>query len=656
MKIQHLILVIFLLIISLLPSFASAADKDEIQINNTERILQAPEGITYQWYYNGVALEGQTDQYLINIYKSGKYAVEVFSLTGKSSSKEVFIIAEANAIRKIFLIGDSTVCNYNANKYPMTGWGQVLQHFINSDAFVIDNRAIGGRSSRSFHEEGRWTEVKTAMNSGDFLLIQFGHNDRDYSKAERYTSPDDYKNYLRIYVNEARALGVIPVLVTPMVMNAWRNGALRNVFTESGAEYVQSMKAVATELNVPLIDLNQKSWNFVNTIGVNYASRFIYHTYPAGEYPNYPDGINDGTHFQEMGAIQMAKYVAEGINELKNHAQVKDIALALRPQYQVNITANVNGAGIITRSESYPEGVTITLKTLVNNGHNFLNWKNSANTILSTNTISTFRMTATTTAFKAYFDKEDELPADCAGVPGGNAVLDNCGICTGGNTGNSACTNSLQGEDACFVEGLFLENTNAGFLGQGYANSDNKAGAIIQFNLYANNSGSVKLNLRYANGGTSNRDAYVKVNGQQVAILTLGFGTWTEWKSTGFNLPLNQGNNDIVLEAVSDGGLPNIDLFAWSDAQVTGSDCIITSNSSSDAEKMVSVYPNPFANTLQLSGKKELTYQIFDISGQLISSGLCAGSCAIGEELKAGVYFIDILSDNQKLNFKIIKQ
>lgn len=109
--------------------------------------------------------------------------------------------------------------------------------FFNSANVKIDNRAIGGRSSRSFYEEGRWTTVKNALTAGDYVFIQFGHNDRDFSKAERYTSVDDYKKFLTIYVNESRAKGAIPVLVSPMVMNAWSNGNMRNVFTENGNNY-----------------------------------------------------------------------------------------------------------------------------------------------------------------------------------------------------------------------------------------------------------------------------------------------------------------------------------------------------------------------------------------------------------------------------------
>jgi lysophospholipase L1-like esterase len=82
---------------------------------------------------------------------------------------------------KVFIIGDSTVANYNVNVYPQAGWGQVIQPYFDSLAVQVINRAIGGRSSRSFYQEGRFTSVLSEMQKGDYLLIQFGHNDRDSS-------------------------------------------------------------------------------------------------------------------------------------------------------------------------------------------------------------------------------------------------------------------------------------------------------------------------------------------------------------------------------------------------------------------------------------------------------------------------------------------
>ena len=177
---------------------------------------------------------------------------------------------------KIFIIGDSTVANYTSSAYPQTGWGQVLQPYFDNSVVQIVNRAIGGRSSRSFYQEGRFTSVLNEIQKGDYLLIQFGHNDRDFTKTERYTSTTDYKTYLSMYVNEARAKGAIPLLVSPMVMNAYNTSGLRNVFTESGNDYRGAMLAVSSELNVAFADLNMKSFNLVKSLGQNYASRYVY--------------------------------------------------------------------------------------------------------------------------------------------------------------------------------------------------------------------------------------------------------------------------------------------------------------------------------------------------------------------------------------------
>ena len=489
------------------------------------------------------------------------------------------VFAANQAVKKIFLVGDSTVTNYRESDYPMAGWGQVLQRFLTSSNFIVDNRAIGGRSSRSFIEEGRWNTVKNAINTGDFVLIQFGHNDRDYSKAERYTPPADYKNYLKQYVNETRSVGGIPVLVTPMVLNAWRNGAKRNVFTESGAEYVQRMKEVANELNVPLIDLNQKSFDFVNTVGVNYATRFIYNSYLAGEYPNYPNGLNDGTHFQEMGALKMAKFVVEGIQSLKNHADVGQIATSLLPQNQVTITSNVLGAGTITRSDSYPLGATVTLKALVNNGHTFLYWKDATNKVVSTNNMYFFTMGSSPVNYVAVFDNDNVITTDCAGVIDGKAVVDNCGICTEGTTNRAACSTSIEAELACSVDGVLSESDNAGFKGTGYVNTTNAQGSSAVWGFNSETAQTINMTIRFANGGTAGRNMTLMVNGVSLGeVMFPSTGAFTSWLSTTVSIPLKAGGNKLELIATTDGGGPNIDLFALNTTTVESGSCTVDCN------------------------------------------------------------------------------
>ena len=235
---------------------------------------------------------------------------------------------------KIWLIGDSTMAdyslyegeNYMKDRYPLTGWGQVFQPFMSSDslhklkhlikadsALVVD-KARGGRSTRTFFEEGRWREVYNGLQEDDLVLIQFGHNDAAESKPERYVNIEGYKEYLRLYVKQAREKGAQPILLTPVNRNyPWENGQLSNVHRD----YPQAMKEVAEELDVPLIDLTQRSIDHFTAMGKEYVSKYYFMNLPAGKYEAYPEGESDNTHFQPEGARAVGRLVFEGLQDLK---------------------------------------------------------------------------------------------------------------------------------------------------------------------------------------------------------------------------------------------------------------------------------------------------------------------------------------------------
>jgi lysophospholipase L1-like esterase len=400
------LLKVLLVTVFYMTAFSSNAisDIDEIFLDKEAKSLIAPEGCKYQWYHNNRKAQGAQFQE-IKVTEPGHYKVEITDENGIVTNAEVRIAVDAaGAIIKIYLIGDSTVCNYSASDYPMTGWGQVLSFFFNAANIQIENRAIGGRSSRSFYEQGRWTPIKDALVSGDFVFIQFGHNDRDYSKAERYTSVADYKKFLTTYCNDTKAKGATPVLVSPMVMNAWSGTTMRNVFTESGNDYRGAMLEVATTLNVPFVDLNMKSWNLYKGLGKDYITRFVYHTYLAGEYPNYPDGITDGTHFQEMGAIENARMIVQGINELSARKEMQPLIQNLKPQYEIAVTADPASAALFTtRTATYPQGLTVTLKTIPKTAGTFQKWNNAMGNSVGTTLITTVKSGTAATSYKAIY-------------------------------------------------------------------------------------------------------------------------------------------------------------------------------------------------------------------------------------------------------------
>lgn len=211
----------------------------------------------------------------------------------------------------IYLVGDSTCADKEVNAYPEAGWGMPFRYFFD-DTVVVKNHAKNGRSTRTFIEEGRWEAILKELEKGDWVFIQFGHNDEVPSKVDRYTTPEQYQANLKRYVEETRKKGAFPVLLTPVTRRSWEGGVL----VDSHKQYAQLMRDVAATMNVPLIDMTQKSMNLVNNFGES-RSQLLYHHLQPGEHPNYPNGKSDDTHFNELGARKMAQLVLDGMEELQ---------------------------------------------------------------------------------------------------------------------------------------------------------------------------------------------------------------------------------------------------------------------------------------------------------------------------------------------------
>ncbi len=159
----------------------------------------------------------------------------------------------------VFLTGDSTAAKKLPEKRPETGWGEMFQQFFDENKVVIENHAMNGRSTRTFISEGRWQMVIDKLKKGDYVFIQFGHNDQSKDKVDRYTPPDDFKNNLRKFVAEVRAKNAIPVLLTPVMRRRFdKDGKFYDVH----GEYPDLTRSVAKELKVQLLDLHKKTEKF----------------------------------------------------------------------------------------------------------------------------------------------------------------------------------------------------------------------------------------------------------------------------------------------------------------------------------------------------------------------------------------------------------
>jgi lysophospholipase L1-like esterase len=211
----------------------------------------------------------------------------------------------------VYLIGDSTMSVKEKRYYPETGWGMPFAHFFDASV-TVDNRAMNGRSTGSFITENRWQPVADQLHEGDYVLIQFGHNDEVKTK-KTYTTEAEFQANLLRFVTETRAAKANPVLLTPVA---------RRQFDASGKVvgthdvYSELVRKVAKAQGVPLIDLDREGQALIQEFGVEH-SKLLFLQLAPGEHPNYPEGKEDNTHFSEIGARKVAQRVLANIRALK---------------------------------------------------------------------------------------------------------------------------------------------------------------------------------------------------------------------------------------------------------------------------------------------------------------------------------------------------
>ncbi len=213
----------------------------------------------------------------------------------------------------IYWAGDSTVQYNGIMTYPQTGIGQVFHLFV-KPGVKIENHAKNGRSTKSFIDESRLPAIYDQISEGDFLFIQFGHNDEKKQDPDRYTEPfSEYMVNLEKFVNVARNKKALPVLITPLERRCFmENGHLDK--GEHG-DYVEAMKRTAENLDVALIDLYSMSRREMEKAGEEATKKWYMHL-PEGKYPYHPEGLTDNTHLQYAGAVVYGGCIARGLKEL----------------------------------------------------------------------------------------------------------------------------------------------------------------------------------------------------------------------------------------------------------------------------------------------------------------------------------------------------
>jgi pectinesterase len=225
----------------------------------------------------------------------------------------------------VWLAGDSTMAQKQPDKRPETGWGEALQPCFDSSEVRIANRAMNGRSTRSFVAEGRWKAIVDSLQPGDYVFIQFGHNDEKVG-TNNYSSPEDYSLNLVRFVEEVRAKGAQPVLFTPVVRRKFDGAQL----VPTHGAYPDAARAASRVRDVPLVDMERSSAALVQKLGPH-SSRTLWLHLDAGANPNYPNGVHDDTHFNPAGARTMAGLAIDAVRSLELGLATKLHSCPARP-------------------------------------------------------------------------------------------------------------------------------------------------------------------------------------------------------------------------------------------------------------------------------------------------------------------------------------
>jgi len=233
----------------------------------------------------------------------------------------------------IFLAGDSTMADKRVSAYPETGWGMPFKSFFDATVTVI-NKAENGRSTKTFINDHLWQYIVDNLHVGDYVLIQFGHNDEVPTKVQ-HTTESEFKQNLILFIEQARAKNAIPILITPVTRRKFDS---LNIVIDTHVRFGEIIRQTALENNVPLIDLDKESMALVQKFGPE-NSKLLFNYLDRGEHPNYPGGRVDDTHFSELGARKIAEIVLADLRKISPELDsrvVKGQNIALSTEYSIH--------------------------------------------------------------------------------------------------------------------------------------------------------------------------------------------------------------------------------------------------------------------------------------------------------------------------------
>ena len=580
----------------------------------------------------------------------------------------------------IYMCGDSTMQDWNAGYYPKQGQGQDFQFWFDPSKATVVNRGQGGMSLGGggkdknggtavgyydmFFKKGcsNGNCIAEKLQPGDFVVIQFGINDNNYS------TEDFYKSNMKKMVDDVRAKGANPIIMSP----------IRRCIFDSPTQIHNSYRGypalnqqLAKDLNVPFIDMSEMVANYMISVGEQYAQQFVYNFSTKAEYSNLGADQADQVHLQMNGANAYGRIITE---QMRAHSDttVKRLGEYMAPMYQVDVKVSPEGSAEATSINAYyPQGMTVLLKTIPKSGKKFLGWYDgngnkvgaSSRSEVKSPYIYTFKMGNAATQFTAVYEggTAQKYTGDGAALKAfpittPKSLDDVTFVPYTSPDGSEETTVPVDKNIKKFFDaympdtGIGTSDTNWAHTGLGFFNVANEMNSFASYKMKFPGAGYVTLAVRYANGGNSNRtfNAYLD---HDYIVNAPPTGGWENWDTAYVVIDAPLGEAELKFISLTSDGAPNIDAFGFS---IDGM-CRVSEGCADTIETIAMPRSTVAAAGTKLRGgmltlSHDADVSVFDMRGRLVvRKTMAAGEVDLSSLVRTnGLYRVIVRDGNSK--------
>ena len=589
----------------------------------------------------------------------------------------------------IYMCGDSTMQDWNAGYYPKQGQGQDFHFWFDPAKATVVNRGQGGMSLGGggkdkngntavgyydmFFKKGcsNGNCIAEKLQAGDYVVIQFGINDINYS------TEDFFKSNMKKMVDDVRAKGANPIIMSP----------IRRLYYDSPTQIHNSYRGypalnqqLAKDLNVPFIDMSEMVANYMISVGERYAAQFIFNYATSAEYSTIQSGKDqtDQVHLQMNGANAFGRIITE---QMRAHSDsvVKKLGDYMAPMYQVAVKVSPEGAAEATSINAYyPQGMTVLLKTIPKSGKKFLGWYDgngnkvgaSSRSEVKSPYIHTFVMGNAATQYTAVYEggsaqkyEGDGAALKAFPITTPKSLDDVTFIPFTPMEGTEQIDVTVDKDIKKFFDaykpdtGIGTSDTNWAHTGLGFFNVANEVNSFASYKMKFPGAGNVTLAVRYANGGNSNRtfNAYLD---HDYIVNAPPTGGWENWDTAYVVMDAPLGEAELKFISLTSDGAPNIDAFGFSIDGV----CRVSEGCADTIETIAMPRSTVAAAGAKLRGNvlalsRDADVSVFDMRGRLVvRKAIVAGEVDLSKMVRtAGLYRVVVRSGSEKFNANWIK-